>query len=457
MPLLLIDDPDYVLIDLPGAGAARVFGAIGGNLAGRSFGALPREWRNRPVIAVVRNPAARFAAICQASQAQALFAPVGDGAIGLAAMAPQQLLGLLADWPAPTGFDAQSPDQRLMQALLPQTHPFQGLAEATHILHAETLADDLPALAESLGLPAPDAIDDLPPQDQSDGSALLRMGLRVAYADDFTGLGYNSKGDVRGRAVPPMRSSGSIEELWPAYFSGDKQAPPLPDPECDLTPFATSWIETPYRPNVAKWKRNLIQHFKELEPEFGGRMRLSHLLGCTIPLLRRNPQDRHAQRLFYRICTEYGGAVARDIDLRWLISVCDTLADIGTDDSQRVTGLLGSAMGNLAKLQETERRMFIPPGLWPPQVRFSSGGRLFDGMLAFFPSGGDMLHNFLARAERSLPSGPWAGFTREILARLLANDTVLARMQSLHGKSPLDVLSPDRKAEIEMLMRQLPG
>jgi len=252
-----------------------------------------------------------------------------------------------------------------------------------------------------------------------------------------------------------------LRALWPAYFDGDlpEDAPlsrTLPVRGTPLEPFAEAVIPGPAGSTWAGRHRKPINHFRALEPEFGGSTRLAHLLACCIVLLRRDPENGRARHLFQRITTRQGASVAPAMNLRWLTSVCDTFMDTAESPLDRSLGMTGTLLANTIKIAETERRMFSPPRPWPPKATFIRGGHLFDGVIAYWVGNGDMIENMLDRVLRTLPpESPATPFVHEVIKRCFAQDTTLGRIQALQDGRTFTLASDAQIAAARRAMRDL--
>lgn len=264
-------------------------------------------------------------------------------------------------------------------------------------------------------------------------------------------------------AVPQPRGPvpDALREVWPAYFdSPDREDAPflwaLPRPEAELSAFLDCAIPGPEGPTWAGRLRAPIAHFRALEPEFGTRARIGHLLACVIVILRREPGSRRARRLFRRITAQYGPQAAAAMNLRWLTAVCDSFVDTGAEPLDRALGMSGTLLSNTLKLAETERRMFYPPRRWPPRAAFRSGGHMYDGVIAYWVGKGDMIENLVDRVERGLQvDSPAAPFVREVLERCFAENTVLRRMLLVQDGRSFPLVPEARLAAVRKAMEGL--
>lgn len=271
--------------------------------------------------------------------------------------------------------------------------------------------------------------------------------------------------DAAAAATPEAGPRGPVPEairaVWPAYFEDPARVDTpflwaLPRYDADLTPFLDTIVPGPKGPTWAGRLRPPIAHFRALEPEFGTRARIGHLLACTIVILRREPGSRRARRLFRRITAQHGAQAAAAMNLRWLTAVCDTFVDSGAEPLDRALGMTGTLLSNTLKLAETERRMFHPPRRWPPRAAFRSGGHMYDGVIAYWVGRGDMIENLIDRVERGLQvESPAVPFLREVLERSFTHDTVLRRMLEVQDGRDFPPVPEDRLAAIRKAMEGL--
>ncbi|HSH96052.1 MAG TPA: hypothetical protein VK968_18035 [Roseimicrobium sp.] len=181
------------------------------------------------------------------------------------------------------------------------------------------------------------------------------------------------------------------------------------------------------RPVRLKGHRPLIdEHITMLRAEFIGRPEVCYLLGCQIVRLRRGVDPQLDWNVFIQLIADYEEVLYKNLNLRWLISICDTYADYG-DQNEQLAGVCLSSFVNLIKLSETERLHMVDPMLRPAALM--SPKPLWDGMMSYNMPKGDMPRNLFARMDRNLRHAPrihrlWL----EIFSRLKSSDNLLSRL-----------------------------
>ncbi|MEX0408464.1 hypothetical protein ABGN05_22650 [Aquibium sp. LZ166] len=182
---------------------------------------------------------------------------------------------------------------------------------------------------------------------------------------------------------------------------------------------------------------NLEKHLGNLEQEFAGRSELGLLHAALIVLIRREVCLEIALTEFLSMWSRIAENLCKELDLRWLVSACDTFADHAQDEASRSRALLASAVANTVKLYETERRAINAPHLareGAERMYASPQVVLFDGVTRYGVVRGDMIRNLLGRIDRLNAdcSDSVQRLTVEVINRVLVNDTVFRRFAALH-------------------------
>jgi hypothetical protein len=455
MTCWLLNDPDVVFVHIPRTAGTLVHALWQNQVSGHSCGHIPDSWQHLRKFAVVRDPEQRFF-----SALRMVNLGVPDTDVDVVPADPAQsaltvdaALAVLEDANVPFDGIRQYQAARFKHDALPQTHPFNCLYDADIILRTETLDTDVEWLRTAFGLKAnlTQLKDVRGPLEREQSLPLLaeqRARLQAIYAQDYAQLGYSGDGLIVADPKVEKPVANGIWHYWPSFFAdkviGVTEAPEaLPRDDVDLSVFARDRLLGKRGGTWPGRSENLIAHFKKLVPEFSNRPRILHLLGCCIVTIRKTKGSGPGLHLFHRIMSEHTEDVCVDMNTRWLVSICDTLADHGQSGAQKALGLCGSLLANTVKLAETERKLFFPPRPWPPNAKFEHGGGLFDGVIAFWTERGDMVKNILDRIEAVQAEDPVGGAVlTELMHRMMTNDTVYQRFSEIAGK-PHPPLVPD--------------
>ena len=209
----------------------------------------------------------------------------------------------------------------LKHHLLPQTHPFNCLHLADHILRQETLAADMEDLPLAGLAQLPSFRQSVSPKSGLSLSAQQRGRLHRIYAQDYAQLGYDYDGHVVGEVAIKPSSKAGIWPLWPAFFCENaidvaRAESALPAPDVDLAPFVVDIIRGVPKSTWPSRDNNLIAHFHKFLPECVSQARIAHLAACCIVVIRRTGGSGAGLTLFHRILKDHGDVVFADMNSR---------------------------------------------------------------------------------------------------------------------------------------------
>lgn len=186
-------------------------------------------------------------------------------------------------------------------------------------------------------------------------------------------------------------------------------------------------------------ENSLEAQFALIRPEFAGGPTLCYELAKRIVLIRRGIEHEVNIRDFFRILEFATEVLCQRLSTRWLVSVCDTIADHGRSPSEKANAICISLFINLIKLAETESILKGAAGSAGNEQfdsdialeRFLVGWphSLGDGMTSYHPQRGDMPRNLLARIEATMAGNSLVGeIFAAVLERVKQSDNLLSRM-----------------------------
>lgn len=467
MTNFILQNPNAVFIHLPKTGGTSVRKALNSSIHARFFGHIPQQHAPLPHFSVIRDPKQRFLSAYRMFKYGNVLKGDHYAAPRWPDLTISQALDVLEDpW---IGYDRshRTLEWNFKHHLIPQTHPFNCLALAKTVLRFEHLSTDFARLCRALGVSAElpklrRSLKDHAEHDAWKGADIDRF--MEIFKHDYKYLRYKFDPSKQADTAPIYNlvltetSVASVYDQWPSYFSDEKifaaDAPQaLPATACHLEVFADEIIPGSPDETWAGRSRDLIAHFRKLQPEFAGASRLSHLLACCIVTLRKAPDCQAAHSLFWRILDEQFDVIRSELSLRWLVAISDTIADFGRDPGEIAIGLNASVFANTTKLHESELKVFYPKRPWPPKKRLSTGGPLFDGMLTFWTEKGDMIDNMFTRATKTAALSPTAGkVLMEVIERLRKGPTVYNRFSRIAGAAQAPVLEDDTKRRLQRIM-----
>jgi hypothetical protein len=191
-----------------------------------------------------------------------------------------------------------------------------------------------------------------------------------------------------------------------------------------------------YAPS-ARWLRNSItEEMYNWRHQFIGRSALEFKHCALIIKIRRNQELQSHLDAFFLAWAEEARFLAKALNVKWLVSACDTFADHSNDDAERATALVASGMLKTIKLYETERLFRVKklePAEWPDYKPTP----LFDGLHSFNIGYGDVVCNFKARIKNFVRRGtPTALILDELFERVCIFDTAFSRLRAEHTHEP---------------------
>lgn len=457
MTSILLENPDAVFLHTPKCAGTSIRALWGGHVKARAFGHIPPDWRGRPVFAVVRNPKARFLSAVRMFKFGNPDFPGFYNKPVWPELTIETALKVLHDERIPFERSQRYIAGNFKHHIVAQTHPYHCLTGADFILRQENLAEDFKQLQAVFGFEngLEHKRDTRTKKPQLTVTPEEQAQIHAAFAEDYAQLGYDPHSDEIGEIALKPQNTNTRWLAWSAFYSHNvyhardpKTA--LPAADVDLSIFANTPVAGEKSGPWSGREKRYKKHFEKLLPEFVGRSHLAHLLACCIVVIRKTNGNADALRLFHRIIDEYTGEICAGLNTRWLVSVCDTLADHGKNPAQRGLGLSGALLANTVKLAETERRLFHPKRPWPPNYRTGNGGVLFDGVIAFWLERGDMVENLLKRIEHVSKDDPVAGaFVSELMHRMMIHNTLFKRLAEIAGQDAVPLATAQQIIRLE--------
>lgn len=174
-------------------------------------------------------------------------------------------------------------------------------------------------------------------------------------------------------------------------------------------------------------------HMAMLRTELTGSPEITLYHAWLVVSIRREMDLPLRRQQFLELWSVEADFLLKSLNLRWLVSACDTLVDVSPDAAERATALAASLLVNTVKLYETERRLTlhetpaVDEGL-PAQKM----GPLFDGLTCFAIGRGNMVKQLMQRCLRETGQSISGRILRELLRRLHESDTVFQRVSAAH-------------------------
>jgi len=107
----------------------------------------------------------------------------------------------------------------------------------------------------------------------------------------------------------------------------------MKDPELEIIPGSDSDVAR----NLTRLT-DINQNIANVRKEFIGKPKVCHSIATQIIWLRRKPSEYDHREQFWTLLNKYRSTLLEHLDIRWLLSICDTIVDIG-DHVQSATAM----------------------------------------------------------------------------------------------------------------------
>ena len=188
-------------------------------------------------------------------------------------------------------------------------------------------------------------------------------------------------------------------------------------------------------------KKDVNEHLEHLRNNFLGQSELCFYHAKLIVLIRREAQLTENYARFEDLWHTEADFLLEKLDMRWLISACDTFIDHSNNDTFRAILLNAVILVNTVKLYETENFLlghtdikvedYLPEQLEKGKNCFN----LFDNIPSFRVGVDDTLRNMRWRMEDVAKSEPLAHqILSTIFERITSKGSVYTRFRQAHIK-----------------------
>jgi hypothetical protein len=183
---------------------------------------------------------------------------------------------------------------------------------------------------------------------------------------------------------------------------------------------------------------DLETHGEALKKEFSGQSALALYHAQLIVLIRRDYKATETFDQFVSLWTEQRDWLLENLNIRWLVSACDTFADCDKDDTVRALALATSLLANTVKVYETQHVMVGEPTIDFIPAKVEQVQReaipLFEGMACFTVGTDDTLRNMVWRMKNIAPKHVTGQILMEVFRRMNHNPTAFGRLQLAHTR-----------------------
>ncbi len=185
--------------------------------------------------------------------------------------------------------------------------------------------------------------------------------------------------------------------------------------------------------------KDLNEHIENLKQEFVGQPKLNHFHASLIVLIRRDIDVQANYEKFKALWLSECDFLLQHLNIRWLISACDTFIDYDDDATLQAILMNAIILINTIKLQETEAILCdvsYPENETIRQTLQSERVALFDGTSAFAVGTDDSLRNMRWRLDKICQQHELGKIVIEIFDRLQNphHNNVYSRFRQRHTR-----------------------
>lgn len=184
--------------------------------------------------------------------------------------------------------------------------------------------------------------------------------------------------------------------------------------------------------------KDIQQHYATLRQEFSGQAELCFHHAMLIVMIRREVDVDNTFLRFQNLWQQHGDWLLKHLNIRWLVSACDTFADRSTDATERSLALATTLLANTVKAYETENIMSrhtqvqYDPALVERVQKETIP--LFEGMSCYTIGTDDTLRNMVWRMKDIAPNHVCGRILMEVFQRLSTVPSAFARMRQAHTR-----------------------
>lgn len=185
--------------------------------------------------------------------------------------------------------------------------------------------------------------------------------------------------------------------------------------------------------------KDLNEHINNLKQEFVGQPLLNHFHASLIVLIRRDIDVSTNYQKFKTLWLTESEFLLKHLNIRWLISACDTFIDYDDDKTLQAILMNAIVLINTIKLQETEHLLCQTHYQENEQIKTQLQNQriaLFDGTSAFAVGTDDSLRNMRWRLDKICQYHQLGEIVIEIFERLQnsQNNNVYSRFKQRHTR-----------------------
>ena len=178
------------------------------------------------------------------------------------------------------------------------------------------------------------------------------------------------------------------------------------------------------------------KNINAVRAEFVGKPQVCHELVKYIILLRREIDVEVNSEKFFDLWEKYYEVLIRELDIRWLLSVVDTVVDIG-DDQESAVAMNISQCINQCNIHTSLLINSVDGRLDDRKLRTELKVPTWGGMISVDVPGGDMIFNMMNRLDKVVATEPFLNdIWVEIKKRLRTEKNLPMNIFTFYSRNP---------------------
>ena len=178
------------------------------------------------------------------------------------------------------------------------------------------------------------------------------------------------------------------------------------------------------------------ENIMAIRAEFIGKPEICHVLARHIVYLRRGIDIPYNSIEFLRLLTKYADVLCDHYDTRWLISICDTIADLGTE-AQSARAMLIVNLVQCCNIANTVMHKVVDGRINANLLQSDIKWHTVDGLITADTYQGDMIYNMVQRCNRCIKGDPiLRKIWMEIKERLKHQQGLVCNVLLMHHEDP---------------------
>jgi hypothetical protein len=144
--------------------------------------------------------------------------------------------------------------------------------------------------------------------------------------------------------------------------------------------------------------QDMNKNIEAVRAEFIGKPEVCHMLVAEIIKLRRDSDDQQSRDAFWVLLNDYLDVILEHYDIRWILSICDTIVDIGNNVQSAIAMNMVQCI-NGTNIHHSILVNVVNGDIDGNKLRHELKVPTWGGMITADIPNGDMIHNMMNRLD----------------------------------------------------------